>query len=91
MAAFDEGIGPWTTVALRVAIAAILVIVFLASRGLRRPDHLTLKIGTVLAVGQFGIASYWNQSFWGGSGLRSRRCIGLWRIAPTSVRVSNRG
>lgn len=24
-------------------------------------------IGTVLAVGQFGIASYWNQSFWGGA------------------------
>lgn len=49
-AAFDEGVGPWTTVALRVAIAAILVFVFLASRGLRRPDRLTMKIGTVLAV-----------------------------------------
>ena len=49
-AAFDEGVGPWTTVALRVAIAAILVFVFLASRGLRRPDRLTMKIGLVLAV-----------------------------------------
>jgi drug/metabolite transporter (DMT)-like permease len=49
-AAFDEGVGPWTTVALRTAIAAILVIVFLASKGLRRPDRLTMKIGTVLAV-----------------------------------------
>jgi len=49
-AAFDEGVGPWTTVALRVGIAAILVFVFLASRGLRRPDRLTMKIGLVLAV-----------------------------------------
>jgi drug/metabolite transporter (DMT)-like permease len=49
-AAFDEGVGPWTTVALRVAIAAILVVAFLASRGLQRPDRLTLKIGIVLAV-----------------------------------------
>lgn len=49
-AAFDEGVGPWTTVALRVAIAAILVIAFLAPKGLRRPDSLTMKIGTVLAV-----------------------------------------
>ncbi|MGB5567086.1 MAG: EamA family transporter, partial [Acidimicrobiia bacterium] len=49
-AAFDEGVGPWTTVALRVAIAAILVIAFLATKGLRRPDRLTVKIGAVLAV-----------------------------------------
>ena len=49
-AAFDEGVGPWTTVALRVAIAAILVIAFRASKGLRRPDRLTMKIGLVLAV-----------------------------------------
>lgn len=49
-AAFDEGVGPWTTVALRVGIAAICVFVFLASRGLRRPDRLTMKIGLVLAV-----------------------------------------
>jgi drug/metabolite transporter (DMT)-like permease len=48
-AAFDEGVGPWTTVALRVAIAAILVIAFQASRGLRRPNRLTMKIGAVLA------------------------------------------
>ena len=48
-AAFDEGVGPWTTVALRVALAAVLVIAFQASRGLRRPDRLTMKIGTVLA------------------------------------------
>ena len=48
-AAFDEGVGPWTTVALRVALAAVLVIAFQASRGLRRPDWLTMKIGTVLA------------------------------------------
>jgi drug/metabolite transporter (DMT)-like permease len=49
-AAFDEGVGPWTTVALRVAIAAVLVVVLLAARGLRRPDQLTMKIGAVLAV-----------------------------------------
>lgn len=49
-AAFDEGVGPWTTVALRVAIAAVLVVVLLAVRGLRRPDRLTVKIGAVLAV-----------------------------------------
>ena len=49
-AAFDEGVGPWTTVALRVAIAAILVVALLASRGFRRPDRLTMKIGAVLAV-----------------------------------------
>ena len=49
-AAFDEGVGPWTTVALRVAIAAILVIAFLASKGIRRPDRLSMKIGSVLAV-----------------------------------------
>jgi len=49
-AAFDEGVGPWTTVALRVAIAAILVVALLASRGFRRPDRLTTKIGAVLAV-----------------------------------------
>jgi drug/metabolite transporter (DMT)-like permease len=49
-AAFDEGVGPWTTVALRVALAAILVIAFLASRGIRRPDRLSMKIGSVLAV-----------------------------------------
>lgn len=49
-AAFDEGVGPWTTVALRVALAAVLVFGLLAARGLRRPDRLTMKIGTVLAV-----------------------------------------
>ncbi len=49
-AAFDEGVGPWTTVALRVAIAAALVVVLLAIRGARRPDRLTMKIGAVLAV-----------------------------------------
>ena len=49
-AAFDEGVGPWTTVALRVAIAAILVIAYLASKGLRRPDRLSMKVGSVLAV-----------------------------------------
>jgi len=49
-AAFDEGVGPWTTVALRVGIAAVLVIGLLALRGLKRPDRLTMKIGTVLAV-----------------------------------------
>lgn len=49
-AAFDEGVGPWTTVALRVAIAAVLVIGLLTLQGLKRPDRLTMKIGTVLAV-----------------------------------------
>jgi len=49
-AAFDEGVGPWTTVALRVGIAAVLVIGLLALRGVKRPSQLTMKIGAVLAV-----------------------------------------
>ena len=49
-AAFDEGVGPWTTVALRVAIAGVLVVILLALRGLRRPDRQTMMVGTVLAI-----------------------------------------
>ena len=49
-AAFGEGVGPWTNVALRIALAAVLVVALLAVRGLRRPDQLTMKIGAVLAI-----------------------------------------
>ena len=49
-AAFGEGVGPWTLVALRVAIAAVLVIALLAVKGLRVPDRLTLKVGIVMAI-----------------------------------------
>jgi drug/metabolite transporter (DMT)-like permease len=49
-AAFGEGVGPWTLVALRVGIAAILVIALLAVKGLRVPDRLTLKVGIVMAI-----------------------------------------
>lgn len=49
-AAFGEGIGPWTLVALRVSIAALLVIAVLAVKGLRVPDRLTMKVGTVMAI-----------------------------------------
>jgi drug/metabolite transporter (DMT)-like permease len=49
-AAFGEGVGPWTLVALRVGIAAILVIALLAVKGLRIPDRLTLKVGIVMAI-----------------------------------------
>ncbi|MEA3502479.1 MAG: DMT family transporter, partial [Actinomycetota bacterium] len=49
-AAYGEGIGPWTLVALRVGIAAILVIALLAVKGLRFPDRLTLKVGFVMAI-----------------------------------------
>ena len=49
-AAFGEGVGPWTLIALRVGIAAILVIALLAVKGLRVPDRLTLKVGIVMAI-----------------------------------------
>jgi drug/metabolite transporter (DMT)-like permease len=49
-AAFGEGVGPWTLIALRVGIAAILVIGLLAVKGLRVPDRLTLKVGIVMAI-----------------------------------------
>jgi len=49
-AAYGEGIGPWTLVALRVTIAAILVITLLAVKGLRTPDRLTMKVGVVMAI-----------------------------------------
>jgi drug/metabolite transporter (DMT)-like permease len=49
-AAFNEGVGPWTTVALRVALAALIVVVLLAAKGMRRLDRLTLQIGGVLAI-----------------------------------------
>jgi drug/metabolite transporter (DMT)-like permease len=49
-AALGEGAGPWTIVALRVVIAALLVIALLAMKGLRLPDRPTLKVGIVMAV-----------------------------------------
>ncbi len=49
-AAFGEGIGPWTLVALRVGIATLLVIALLAFKGLHIPDRLTLKVGVVMAI-----------------------------------------
>jgi drug/metabolite transporter (DMT)-like permease len=49
-AAFGEGVGPWTLIAVRVGIAAILVIGLLAVKGLRVPDRLTLKVGIVMAI-----------------------------------------
>ena len=49
-AAFGEGVGPWTLIAVRVGIAAILVIGLLALKGLRVPDRLTLKVGIVMAI-----------------------------------------
>lgn len=49
-AAFGEGVGPWTMVAMRVLIAAVLVVGVLAAQGIRRPDALTLRIGLVMAV-----------------------------------------
>ena len=49
-AAFGEGIGPWTLVALRVAIATVLVVALLAMKGLRVPDRLTMKVGIVMAI-----------------------------------------
>jgi len=49
-AAFGEGIGPWTLVALRVAIASVLVLALLAMKGLRVPDRLTMKVGIVMAI-----------------------------------------
>jgi drug/metabolite transporter (DMT)-like permease len=49
-AALGEDVGPWTIVALRVGLAAVLVIGLLAAQGLRRPDRLTLKVGLVMAV-----------------------------------------
>ena len=49
-AAFGEGIGPWTLVALRVAIATVLVVALLAVKGLRVPDRLTMKVGIVMAI-----------------------------------------
>ncbi len=49
-AAYGEGIGPWTLVAVRVAIAAVLVIALLLWKGLRVPDRLTLKVGVVMAI-----------------------------------------
>lgn len=49
-AALGEDVGPWTIVALRVGLAAVLVIGLLAAQGLRRPNRLTMKVGLVLAV-----------------------------------------
>jgi drug/metabolite transporter (DMT)-like permease len=49
-AALGEDIGPWTIVAARVTIAAILVIALLAVKGLRIPDRLTMKVGVVMAI-----------------------------------------
>ncbi len=49
-AAYGEGVGPWTLVTLRVAIAAILVIALLAMKGLRIPDRVTMKVGVVMAI-----------------------------------------
>jgi len=49
-AALGTDAGPWTIVALRVAIAAALVAGLLAAQGLRRPDWITLKVGLVMAV-----------------------------------------
>jgi len=49
-AAFGEGVGPWTMVMLRTVIAAVLVLGLLAVDGLRWPDPLTIKVGTVMAV-----------------------------------------
>ena len=49
-AAYGEDIDPWTLVALRVAVAAILVIALLAVKGLRIPDRLTTKVGIVMAI-----------------------------------------
>ena len=49
-AAFGEDIGPWTIVALRVGIAALLVAGLLVAMGFRRPDRITIKVGLVMAV-----------------------------------------
>jgi drug/metabolite transporter (DMT)-like permease len=49
-AALGEDVGPWTIVALRVGLAAVLVIGLLAAQGLRRPDRITMKVGLVMAV-----------------------------------------
>ena len=49
-AAFGEDVGPWTLVALRVGIAALLVVALLAVKGLRVPDRLTMKVGVVMAI-----------------------------------------
>ncbi|MEN8114354.1 MAG: DMT family transporter [Actinomycetota bacterium] len=49
-AAFGTGAGPWTIVTMRIIIAAALVVLVLATQGIRRPDRLTFKIGVVMAV-----------------------------------------
>ena len=49
-AAYGEDIGPWTIVAARITIAAVLVLALLAVKGLRVPDRLTIKVGIVMAI-----------------------------------------
>jgi len=49
-AAFAEGVGPWTLVALRVAIAAVLVVVVLFARRSPLPTGAVLRYGFVQAV-----------------------------------------
>lgn len=49
-AAFSEGVGPWTLVALRVLIAALLVLAVLVARRSPLPTREVLRFGLVQAV-----------------------------------------
>lgn len=49
-AAFAEGVGPWTMVAMRVLIAALLVFVVLALRRSPLPNRKVVRFGLIQAV-----------------------------------------
>ena len=50
-AAFDEGVGGWTMVTMRIVIAALLVVALLAiQRRLSLPDRTSTRIGLVMAL-----------------------------------------
>ena len=49
-AAFAEGVGPWTLIAMRALIAAVLVGVVLAAQRSQLPTREVLRFGLIQAV-----------------------------------------
>jgi drug/metabolite transporter (DMT)-like permease len=49
-AALGDDVGPWTLVAMRVVIAALLVVGLLLLRGVRRVDGVNLRVGVVMGL-----------------------------------------
>lgn len=49
-AAFGEGVGPWTLVAMRVTIATVLVAIIIIVRRIPMPSRLVMRYGLIQAV-----------------------------------------